>query len=57
MPNSDDQSARAFYAAELGEEWTEVEPGIWVRVDREPRLQTATPTDAPDAPQFWKGTG
>lgn len=45
MSDIDDQGARPAYAAELGEEWTEVEPGIFVRVDRLPRLSVI-----PDAP-------
>ena len=33
MWDTDDQGVRAHYAAELGDEWTEVEPGIFVRVE------------------------
>jgi len=52
MSNIDEQGARAHYAAELGDEWTEVEPGIFVRVDRELRLQVVEP---PEPPQATKG--
>jgi hypothetical protein len=52
MWDTDDQGARAHYAAELGDEWTEVEPGIFVRVDHAPRLQVI---DTPEPPQATEG--
>jgi len=54
MWNIDEQGARAHYAAELGDEWTEVEPGIYVRVDRAPNLQGVEP---PAPPQATEGVG
>jgi hypothetical protein len=55
MWNIDEQGAHAHYAAELGEEWTEVEPGIYVRVDRAgPMLQVVDP---PEPPQATEGIG
>ena len=52
MWSSDDQHDRAQYAAELGEDWIEVEPGIFVRVEGTPRLQVLEP---PEPPQATKG--
>jgi hypothetical protein len=55
MWNIDEQGAHAHYAAELGDEWTEVEPGIYVRVDRAgPMLQVVDP---PEPPQATEGIG
>jgi hypothetical protein len=53
MWDIDDQKGHAAYAAELGDEWTEVEPGIFVRVEGEPRLQVVA--EAPETPP-WRGT-
>ena len=53
MWDIDDQRARTVYAAELGEEWTEVEPGIYVRVEGEPRLQVVAEAAEPQQP--WQG--
>jgi hypothetical protein len=54
MWNTDEQGARAHYAAELGDEWTEVEPGIYVRVESAPKLQVI---ELPEPPQATKGVG
>jgi hypothetical protein len=53
MWDIDDQRGRTAYAAELGDEWTEVEPGIFVRVEGEPRLQVVA--EPPEQPR--KGVG
>jgi hypothetical protein len=53
MWNTDDQGARSHYAAELGDEWTEVEPGIFVRVESAPKLQVVI--EAPEPQQATKG--
>jgi hypothetical protein len=47
--NIDEQGAQGHYAAELGDEWTEVEPGIYVRVDSAPNLQVVDPPTPPQA--------
>ena len=52
MWNTDDLGVQADYAAELGDEWTEVEPGIFVRVETSPMLQVV---DSPEPPQATKG--
>jgi hypothetical protein len=52
MWNTDEYGGRAHYAAELGDEWTEVEPGIYVRVEGAPRLQAL---ELPEPPQATKG--
>jgi hypothetical protein len=54
MWNTDEYGGRAHYAAELGDEWTEVEPGIYVRVEGTPNLQVVEP---PEPPQATKGVG
>ncbi len=52
MWDTDDLGVQAHYAAELGDEWTEVEPGIFVRVETSPMLQVV---DSPEPPQATKG--
>jgi hypothetical protein len=55
MWNTDEYGGRAHYAAELGDEWTEVEPGIYVRVDSAaPKLQVI---ELSEPPQATKGAG
>jgi tRNA pseudouridine-54 N-methylase len=51
MWDTDDQGVRA-YAAELGDEWTEVEPGIFVRVEGVAKLQVVA--EAPEPQQATK---
>jgi hypothetical protein len=53
MWDIDDQRGNAAYAAELGDDWTEVEPGIFVRVEAELRLQVVW--EAPEPHQPAKG--
>jgi hypothetical protein len=53
MWDTDEQGARVHCAAELGEEWTEVEPGIFVRVDRAPKLQVVA--EWPEPQQATEG--
>ena len=51
MWDIDDQGTRAL-AAELGDEWTEVEPGIYFRVESAPSLHVI---ELPEPPHVTKG--
>ncbi len=52
MWDIDEQGARAHYTVELGDEWTEVEPGIYVRLESAAKLQAI---ELPEPPEATKG--